>query len=402
MTNDALPPMMDGRPPLNPQPPRVEPIFGILKLGGGFLVSGCFCCVAFGFSYKGAAVGAFGGLMMGAGLGTMLSGTMNLFGKRSGAGIPAGLAVVVLLFGALAGPPMSRTIHISGEESTSETLAEQQNLAELRAHVKKVREEQKECGLDHSKAIQIASDALVAGYKAALEKVTKESTSETTDPKLREAFAKILEDLGRAETADVHLAFTNKVQVEPPEGTEMFLQMQYGQLDEATRQKKPDMNTTVIEKGNAFDPNQDAKRREKFEEVFGEAMGKVFSADLLKLAKLGAGEDRKGKLILEVGSTIRREPSFYTYTNDQIFEGFLFKIVVDWTFKMFDREGNLLYETSTTSEPAQNISLNTQPGDPAWAPYSVMMDSAYYNYAREIVGKFGLTPPAEKTEFKFK
>ena len=29
------------------------------------------------------------------------------------------------------------------------------------------------------------------------------------------------------------------------------------------------------------------------------------------------------------------------------------------------------------------------------------MDSAYYNYSREVVGSFGLEPPASKTVFSY-
>ncbi len=402
MSNDAIPPMMDSRPPLTPQPEPVQPIFGIIKLVGGFFLSSCFCCGVFMASYKGAGVGAIMGALMGAGLGTMLSGTFNLFGKRSGFGIPAGLAVVTLLFGAFAGPPLASGIHISSAESESEGHAKSHDMVELRKHLKEVREEQVECGLDHSKAIKIASDALAAEYKAALEKVTKESSAEGTDPELRDAFAKILEDLAKAETADVHLAFTNKVQVEAPEGSDVMLEMQYADLDEPTRQKHPDAKKIVIEKGGAFNPDQDQKRRDTFVREFQGAMGKVFSSDLLGLLALSPGEDRKGKLVLEVSSTIRREPTFYTYTNGGVFAGFLFKVVVDWTFRMFDREGNLLYETSTTSGPDQELEIDSQPGDPDWAPYSVMMDSAYYNYAGEVVRKFGLPPQAPKKKFKFK
>ena len=49
------------------------------------------------------------------------------------------------------------------------------------------------------------------------------------------------------------------------------------------------------------------------------------------------------------------------------------------------------------SEPAGSVSVSTQPGDPDWGMYSVLMDSAYYNYARQVTGMFGLVPPPEKT-----
>ena len=42
-----------------------------------------------------------------------------------------------------------------------------------------------------------------------------------------------------------------------------------------------------------------------------------------------------------------------------------------------------------------------EPSDPNWAMYSIMMDSAYYNYARQITGQFGLAPPPVKQVFTY-
>jgi hypothetical protein len=45
--------------------------------------------------------------------------------------------------------------------------------------------------------------------------------------------------------------------------------------------------------------------------------------------------------------------------------------------------------------------MSRSPTDPSWAIYSVLMDSAYYNYARAITGKFGLVPPPVKAVFRY-
>ena len=34
--------------------------------------------------------------------------------------------------------------------------------------------------------------------------------------------------------------------------------------------------------------------------------------------------------------------------------------------------------------------------------YSVLMDSAYYNYSRQVTGMFGLVPPPKKTTFAYR
>lgn len=70
-----------------------------------------------------------------------------------------------------------------------------------------------------------------------------------------------------------------------------------------------------------------------------EAFRAVFSADLLTLQALEVGADRKGKIVLEIGSLIVRQPKHYKYTNNagtpqESLIGMLFAINVEWTFKL--------------------------------------------------------------------
>ena len=82
--------------------------------------------------------------------------------------------------------------------------------------------------------------------------------------------------------------------------------------------------------------------------------------------------------------------------------GLLFGIAVDWELKVYGPEGEELYaQPPVRSEPAGSVSVSTQPGDPDWGMYSVLMHSAYYNYSRQVTGMFGLLPPAERTVFVY-
>ena len=82
--------------------------------------------------------------------------------------------------------------------------------------------------------------------------------------------------------------------------------------------------------------------------------------------------------------------------------GLLFGIAVDWKFEVYGTDGTKLYaQPLVRTEPAGNVSVSTQPGDPDWGMYSVLMDSAYYNYSRQVTGMFGLIPPPERTVFAY-
>ena len=72
------------------------------------------------------------------------------------------------------------------------------------------------------------------------------------------------------------------------------------------------------------------------------------------------------------------------------------------TYDIYSRSGKLLYSPpAVRSSPAEQLRMSRGPNDPRWAIYSVLMDSAYYNYARNITEKFGLKPPPVKAVFRY-
>ena len=134
-----------------------------------------------------------------------------------------------------------------------------------------------------------------------------------------------------------------------------------------------------------------------------EALSKIFGAELLTLKALGAGGERKGQLIFAVGSEVRRSPTYFTLKRKGKLIGYLFGLMVIWDFSVYDRQGKLRYKSPRLfSQPANSIRIQRKVSDPPWAPYSIMMDSAYYNYSRVVIMRFGLTPPAVRQVFSFR
>lgn len=226
------------------------------------------------------------------------------------------------------------------------------------------------------------------------------------DPSLRSTFGVILDDLAKSPDANVYVAFTNAVKLDPPKGADLELALMRRMPDATAKYPKGD--APVIQPGSAFSPAFDSRRRATFMAAMSESFGKIFEADLLTLVPLEAGADRKGKIVFEVSSNIARTVEYYTYTRTDMdtsrreFVGFLFGILVDWGFTVWDRQGAAIYNPKPTkSLPAEKLRVERGDGDPEWAMYSVMMDSAYYNYCREITGKFGLVPPPERESFAY-
>jgi hypothetical protein len=283
------------------------------------------------------------------------------------------------------------------------------NAAELRTILKEIGAAND--AVLYAEADEAATKAFTEYYDAAKAKLYAPTVAGAArefpvDEQLRAAFGVVLEDLTRAHTADVHVVFANDVNLAPPEGTQELLAIY--QADPTAMAAFPG-GAPVIEPQQSFSPAYDSRRRHTFMTALSESFGQVFEAHLLSLVPLEEGQSREGKIVIEVRSHIVRLPKFFFWEKElpeaqpgvpgamQV-AGLLFGIAVDWELRVFGRDGKQLYsQPPVRSEPAGNVNVSTQPGDPDWGMYSVLMDSAYYNYSRQVTGMFGLVPPPEKT-----
>ena len=436
------------------RPPRTGPSKGL-----GFLKLMIGMCLGLGFvggllysGHEGIAAGAIMGTLMGLGLRWVVTGGANLAGKK----IPL-LPSLAIIFvgtaaGALAGPPASEGMWKSQEESNWNKLSSrigpddhvsrwewkreyfdyiptkyhreaapgmykflevreairQDDLVKLRKHVYDLAVNYKD-DENYKLAFDTASGELQKRYDAVLEKLATpgqagEDAEFAVDEDLRTAFKTILSDLAKAPTPDVYLAFDNKSQLEAPTGHEQ------GLADEVAWVKSNGMTVMdpplVIKPGDAFSSSYDMARRNSFMKVSDEEFKDAFDSSLFTLKPVEAPKDRDDNFVFEVSSTIRRTDTYFHYTSRQpdgsnTLNGFLFAIEVDWELKLFDRKGELMYERKVTTAPGSQLSIKPQASDPDWAVYSILMDSAYYNYSREVVGSFGLEPPDRKTVFAY-
>ncbi len=225
------------------------------------------------------------------------------------------------------------------------------------------------------------------------------------DEKLRTAFIALLKELADSEDSVVYVEFTNATKLEKPKVAD-DLKSYWEVEDDTVKAAKKAGGYKIIDPGEAFSPRFDKARRRVCLDALREAFKAVFNADLLTLQALDTGADRKGKIVLEISSLIVRQPSHYKFTNNPGTEtetliGMLFAINVEWKFKLLNRAGADQYANEETSNPAGSVRITRGASDPDWAAYSVMMDSAYYNYSRKVAGAFGLTPPAEKISFRY-
>lgn len=423
----------------------------VLKLlfGGLFFLAGL--AATRDTSFDGVMAGAIGGIFTGLFGWMMASGLWGLV-KRTATPLPIklGFPLGLGLLGALVGPPISRA-HWEAEEAerfdalvtaTKEDAAaasdrwameymaeidpafhrpeargyqlwadaalaaDARDIPGLREVLRAV-DAASDPSEAHDNAESVASEALDAVYtdvQAGLTAAARGGGEFEPDEKLREAFATVLHAMAHEADPVLYVSFTNDVDMtKPPAELDKML------FDEEANQ--PEMKKTfpdgppVIAEGDAFSGRFDTKRRDTFIEVLKGSFGTVFEPELLAIEPLEG--PAHGKFVLEVHSKVVRQPGYYTLTTDLPgggvkYEGLLMALGVHWDVRVLDANGKELYaQPPILTDPAENVGVSRSADSPTWALYSVVMDSAYYNYGRRLTGMFGLTPPPERTNFTF-
>lgn len=393
--------------------------------------------------HEGAGAGAAMGLFAGLGLRWMLTGGANVAGRRISVLPSLAVPLIGLIAGGAAGPALSDMYWRQIEQTEFEECVASENVWDWNSYIWDIPDQfhRPEAKARHMRAevlqalqfkdysgvrlklatvqamypddrnfdivLAAAADGMGKAYDEALAKLTKpgdDEAADASDEDLRAAFAVVLKDLSTARDADVYVAFSNSARLATPPGHEDALE--WWKSQDMIKQTFPDGNVKIIDPGEAFSARFDAARRNTFMTATQGAFKSVFDANLLSLRALQPKEERAGKLVLEVTSEIRRTPTYFNNSRadaDGVRKslGLLFGVEVAWGFKVFDRQGKQLYERQTVSQPAENIRIEPNAAAPEWGVYSILMDSAYYNYARQVISQFGLTPPAEKTSFRY-
>jgi hypothetical protein len=242
---------------------------------------------------------------------------------------------------------------------------------------------------EFQEAIDLTRKGLADAYAKALAQLQQRTATGPArrefpeDPQMRAAFAAVLARLAQSEDDYVYLDFASDNQL-------------------ATPATQPAADSREIPPGDAFSPERDSRRRSAFASAMTDSLTTAFKDDtVMRITSLSPGDDRKGKVIFDVKCTPHRVRGGFTLTVGGKEAGTLFNFDVDWQFSVIDADGKVLAQNHSRSNPAGSIRFSTRRSDPDWAPYSVLMDSAYYNYCREITGRLGLIPPAIKESFTF-
>lgn len=408
---------------------QVPPWVGCLMIFLGLPMFGVFLITLALFGYE--------GMLYSAGLGALLAlaawmlawGGLALAGRVLSGRPGCILMLAVALVAALAGPAASGVYYRFQESSTWGKIQDSRRLEDwaqyqedipapfrrpeymarlMLAQAVRAREQENATGLRQilaeiearhrgDPAYRPAAEEARSGLATLFEKAS--ARLDKADPALRKAFSALIADLSQRPDGVVYVVFSTGADLKAPPGTQEMLRLNR-QAPEVLA-SFPQGNAPVVPEGEAFAPAQEKKRQATFLGAMQTAFRTVFSPGLLDLQPLPKDMERAGNLVFQVRSQVRRTNDFYQYSRQGKIVGLLFEIEVLWQFDVYDRQGRRLYTSMTRSLPAQEVRFRLDPDDPAWAPYSIMMDSAYYNYCRGVVKRFGVPPPPVRNVYTF-
>jgi hypothetical protein len=177
--------------------------------------------------------------------------------------------------------------------------------------------------------------------------------------------------------------------------------------------------SSIIKLGDTFSPEHVERRHVLILERFREAVNKVLAEDIITLEMAPKGEDP----ILEINYHTYACGQLYIYTQTTQMPGVPQLPVVPGipgfekprgTAKGMLREYRTNWKININtpgtgeecvfkleSHAAREIQLRTEPSDPNWAPYAIMLYSSFHDLSNRLIKGLTLEPPSERTSFSF-
>ncbi len=210
------------------------------------------------------------------------------------------------------------------------------------------------------------------------------------DPALSAAFKDVLEALAANPTRKVQLHYEAEGGLAAlPQDKQFFTQ-----IDPKYRKLK------IEPVGEAFSANAHKRRAGQVCAALQTSFNAVWPKGMMNILVAPGDKELPGDVNFWVHATVHRIPGFYTNSDAGKITSLLYKCEVQWLFRI-TMNGKEIGKFGFRSEPAKHVSYRTLKGDPNWAAYSIVMDSAADNFARLIVGRLGLVPPPAPNSYNF-
>lgn len=232
------------------------------------------------------------------------------------------------------------------------------------------------------------------------------------DQPMFDAILALLEALKQSDNPVVTVGFKPITEDAPSdekakEFEKLVYDLRLDQEPELKRVERSNKGTAILPRGEVFTPNQLAVRETVILDRLQTAVAKVLNTDLLAIRPAKAGE----RPVLEVGYQVRPTGGFHLYTatkrtdgrvTSEEIKGLLRSYKIDWTISIRPPGSDKLYDCKLASAPAKSLNYDKEEVDPVWAPYAILMFSAFYDMSNRLIQNFALEAPAAPTTFTFK
>jgi hypothetical protein len=229
------------------------------------------------------------------------------------------------------------------------------------------------------------------------------------DPVMFEAVIAVIEAMKVAERPVVTVGFSGTIDVQPKD--ELVRTIEKLEYDELLKQKpelksvaaKQKDSSAILSSGEAFEVTQRDRREGLILNHLQTALNSVVKKEVLAVERSAPG----AKAVLEVGYHIKPSGTLYVYTSKSEFiglpetKGLLRGYDVDWKITVNPPESGKNYVWDLKSEPLGSLKYRPERSDPDWAPYAIILYSAFHDMSGRLVSNFAITPPKAPNSFSF-
>ncbi len=243
-----------------------------------------------------------------------------------------------------------------------------------------------------------AFSLISAYYDEAIEKLNTISKDNHIDKNLYQGIVAILNYLKRRESPVIKVAFEPKIHRDSNKTKllEGLVERLRSSDDTTLLSMIETKGTAIIGPGETFDSINVKRRQSIIIERLQDSFKNVLSSNIISFKK---GDDPKNSEMV-ISYDIHPTGHLFKYTAEGVTQGLLKSYEITWKMSIQPGHGEL-YQYYAKSNPQSQLTLRGQPDDPDWAPYAVILVSAFYDFSSKIIKGFGLTPSMAPDSFTF-
>jgi len=248
---------------------------------------------------------------------------------------------------------------------------------------------------------------LIAGfYDKAIVELTKkrETEPEKIDKDLFDGILALLDALKGAPRPVATVGFQSTIDPEPK--TDLHKRREEGFI-ELYVEKNPELKdiakrsasgSAIIGPDQIFSGEQTTRREDVILERLGTAVQRGIHADILTMEAVPAGSNP----VIEVAYHILADGDLGIYTDpNKKLVGLLRWYAINWTITIRPPGMDKSYVYRLRSLPGAKLTYDSDPSDPKWAIYAVLLYSGFYEMSARLIQNFGLDPGETPNAFSY-